>query len=743
MWLLVIGATLALPLVQVLGYESVLVLNVLVVLLGGPRALGRWMNRPIWERFWLRCADLSVLALLSCLLVTLNALGVRNCDWGSGLGFWWMFGLLSIPPVVALGMLCERFSEAVAGGARVALGCYLVTVLASMCASGLWLAFQPPLVVYDAFSGFWAVSIYDEALRPWYSHWAFRLMTLVGAALWLHLLALEVQPRQTSRWAWLGALTVTLGLLVYYSGPLGIARSRSYTQELLGGTIETEHFVIHYEAAGFSKPDLVLLVADHELRYAELRAFWGIEPSEKLHSYIYASRETRAKAMGSSSTMIARVWLREMHLVWDEFGAEMLGHEMSHLFLRDAGRGPLRLSSADGLFPLMGLVEGAASAAAWKVDELDDHGWAAAILRHGLVSDVEAMIGASSFWSQPSGVAYTLWSSFCRWLIEEQGPATFLDAYRDGNFERAYGRPRSELFEAWTAALMQVELRDAEEAAALMRFERPSLLRRACGRAIASKEYEAGAALMRRDHAAAAQCLEWLERKEPGDLYLQLRVAQAWERLDRPERARRIYEGLLQREQVGAALAQHARLQLADLAWRATNDAEALKWLREMEATPRTDAMERNLWVRKQLIEERAFAPRAYDAGRHFLTQAWNYRGMDLRLELLSATFSEKSLPLIWLAYRMSAGSELTETAETLASTLRGAELPPSVRERFMLDELGRWSRQGQTSKCATYRALETESAPFRNAIAVEATMLRERCEAAGLYLDAARRAVE
>src|SRR5690554_5546908 len=227
-WLLVIGATLALPLVQVLGYESSLVVNVLVVLLGGPRALGRWMNRPIWERFWLRCADLSVLALLSCLLVTLNVLGVRNCDLGSGLGFWWMFGLLSIPPVVAFGMLCERFSQAVAGGTRVALGCYLVTVLASVCASGLWLAFQPPLVVSDAFAGFWAVSMYDEARRTACRSWPRRVMPPRSSALWLHVLARSAHRRQSCRSARRGARSGCLGFVVSRPRSFRMARARSY-----------------------------------------------------------------------------------------------------------------------------------------------------------------------------------------------------------------------------------------------------------------------------------------------------------------------------------------------------------------------------------------------------------------------------------------------------------------------------------------------------------------------------------
>lgn len=749
LWALCSIAFLFLPLVQILGYESAIALNVLVVAIGGPRVMGRFHTDPVWSRFWKRCLDLSLLVLLSGFMTLLNAVWVRNCDFPSGLGFWLIFGVGAIPPVVALGMLCERlavgwgFERArQAPPPRRSVAIYLLMVVLSLLSSGLWLALQPPLVVYDAFAGFWAVSIYDEALLPWHSHLAFRAMTFLGAALWLHALAFEEQPRWAGL-AWVGSIGLLLGLVTSFAGELNIARSRSYTQELLGGRVETEHFVIHYEAGAFTQPDLVLLLADHELRYDELRRFWGIEPREKLHSYIYASRDTRERAMGSRSTMIARVWLREMHLVWSEFGDPLLAHEMAHLMLRDAGRGPLRLASANGIFPLMGLVEGAASAAAWDIDALDDHGWSAAILSLGLIDNLSATVAAPAFWAQPSGLAYTLWSSFSRWLIQEYGVTKFLDAYRDGNLARAYGQEPAELFAAWEEALRQARFTPAEESAAALRFDRPSLLRRSCGRAIAQMEAEASDAIQRRDRETARRCVQWLERHERDDLFLQFRVGRSWELLHEVARARAIYERLEALPAAGTALAQEARVRLVDLAWRDGNDALAIRWLDALAAAPLTAAMERNLWVRRQLIEDKDRFPASYASAMRYLAAGWNYRGLDVRLDLLSAALEEKSVAATWLAYRMSSASELGSAAERLAETLRHSVLPTSVQERFALDELKRWGRAGLSEYCGTYRALEDTTSYFGNATATEARMLRERCEASGLYLDAARRAVE
>lgn len=737
-WLLVSLSLLFLPLVNLLGYESSLALNFLVVLVGGMRVIGANEKAPAWTRFWTRSASIFIWVGVSGGLVAFNAVRVRNCDLASGWGFWLMFGVGSIPPVVALTLLSERLTR----GTRSARALYLSIVIVSMISSGLWLALQPPLVVYDAFAGFWAVSIYDEAIGPWNAHLAYRAMTWIGAALWCHALAFEESPSRSGA-GWIAALALATGIFFLNSDTLNISRDRSYAEELLGGRVETPHFIIHYEASAFTQRQLQELIADHELQYDELRAFWGIDSQRKLRSYIYASSNTRAKAMGVTSTMIARVWLGEMHLVWREFGDALLKHEMSHLMLRNHGRGPLRLSSANGIVPLMGLVEGAAGAAAWEVDDMNDHGWSAAILATGQMEDLVEMTEASGFWAQPSRLSYTLWSSFSRWLIETRGAERFLDAYRDGDFERAYSVSMRALVDQWIAMLEEIELSAAETAAAQMRFERPSILRRMCGRAIAQHEADARQSIVRRDFSKAEDAVEWLVEHSEQDPYLRFRVASMWTRLDRSSRAEDIYESLLSQAGMGPELAQRTRMELADLAWMRDDFSSAQGYLQALKTHPMTTSMARAVWVRETLIKEREKWPKSSLTSRRYLTQSWQFSGLDLRLDLLASALQEGSVPTAWLAYRFTARSAESIASDSLEEILKDAAIPHDVAQRFALDRLRRSVLSGTGTGCDADLSLGKSSSNAGNAVSDNALMLRKRCKVSGRYLDAARRVME
>lgn len=737
-WIVLSTALLFVPLVHILGYESAIAINLLVVWIGGPKVFGRNPNLPVWTRFWRRTLWLAAWSSFSAILLLLNALRVRNCDPGSGLVLWAMFGLGGIPPVAACTLLVERFART--RGAQIAL--YLGIITLSAIGSGLWLAFQPPLVVYDAFGGFWAVSIYDEGLASWQSHVPYRAMTWAGAALWCHALAFEENPRpRFAAWALLSALVV--GWFAWNADSYHISRSRGYAQELLGGQVETTHFVIFYESSAFTEREVQELIADHELQYDELRAYLGVEPSEKLHSYIYASHTTRAEAMGVRSTMIARVWLREMHLVWRGFGDGLLRHEMAHLMLREHGRGPLKLSSKNGILPAMGLVEGAASAAAWEGDELNDHGWAAAILELGKMPDVAHMLAASGFWAQSSRVSYTIWSSFCRWLIDTYGAEKFLDVYANADFERVYQRPLSTLVDAWTQMLENIDLEPAEVAAAQMRFERPALMQRMCGRAIATREQDAQQWIAHREPTRAARDVTWLESHSDHDPYLRSRVAGLWTRLDALDHAEALYKALLMRDDIGPELAQRTRLALADLAWIRGDVASSRAGLREMHKHPKTAAMERAVWVRESLLNSIDNAPMSHVSAQRFLTEAWRYDPVGLRLDLIASALEEKHPAAAWLAYRFSFEDTTRMSAASLDAILEASALPKEVAQRFRLDRLARATRRGESALCEALAREDFPSSIGANAAIDELRVWSARCRVSGRYLDAAQRAME
>lgn len=757
-WIAVVVVAQELPLVQLLSYEYAILLNLLLLLVWAPRTIARrGAATPVASAgaFWglaLRLGVSTMPWLLGSVAVSLlNAFRVRNCAPIDGLSYALVFGVGAAPLIVALLLVAERIaagwqspwvSGAFAPRWRV-VAVYGVLVLLSACGTLAWLALQPPLVVYDLFGGFYAASIYDEAMLPWHAHLAYRGFTVVVAVAWVGIMAFERRQRAVEGWV-VGASLLAMVGVWQAEGDLGIARSRTYIEEMLGGVIANERFKIHYDVSAFSKEDLVQLVADHEARYAELERFWGVTPRRQLRSYIYGSYGRRAQAMGGSSTMIARVWLGEMHLVWQQPTSSLLAHEMSHLFLEAYGYGPLRLASRHGILPLMGLVEGSATAAAWDADELSEHGWAAAIDRLALIESPADALSAAAFWSQSSGVVYTLWGSFSRWLIDRHGPATFLAMYRRGDVEGAYGQTLDALLAQWQQFLRGVPLTDAQLGEASLRFSRMSLLRRQCGRAIATLENDADDAIARRDFAHATQCIERLLESERGDPSLRFRSARRLEWMDLDAAAVTILRALEGSDDAGPALRQQARLRLADAAWRAEDRATAAQWLDAVERNdPMSETVRRHAWVRRQLIEQRAQFPNSERAGRRYLASPWAYRPSDMQMDLLVAALEEESIAAAWLAFLLTNGSSLGAAADTLAPRLAQADLPEGMHRRFELERARGFILRGDRRGCRLAGSLIAGTEGEGDGIAAAAKHLVGRCEAPGLYLDAARSAVE
>lgn len=743
-WGAVILVALFTPLTEVVGYEFAFVLNALVV------ALGPWVWRrrergssSVWEAFRARCVALLPHLGVSVVLGYLNALRVRNCAPWDGLFYVLVLAVGAVPVMAAWSLLAERLAAGSRHPRRNALLWTYGAVVVSIAASAWWLATQPPLIVYDAFLGFFTASLYDEALASPWSHLPFRAMTLAAAFFWVSLLNWEQRGRSFDA-LWAAFFAVLVFTAPFYKAPANISRSRAYTVELLGGYLRTEHFEIYYDARGMRREDVVQLAADHEARYDELAQFWGIEPPLPLVSFIYGSAQRRADAMGSRTTMIARIWLGEMHLVWGGPGDGLLAHEMSHLFLRDAGSGPLRLSTRYGVFPLMGLVEGSASAAAWESDVLTEHGWAAAIMRLGLIESPAKVLGATGFWSASSGVVYTLWGSFARWLIDERGgPAPFLRAYRGGDFEAAYEVPLQTLLTDWERDLRAISLDEALMAEASLRFGRASILQRVCGRALATWEADAQDAIARRDWDEAQTCLKRLVRAASEDAPLRYRVAMAWEWMDRDAEAATILTTIAGDEAAGLALRQNARLRLVDLAWRSGDLDAARRWLHEMADEPMNATVYRNHWVRTEILANASQWPMSEAVARRYLAAAWRYRDGDLRSDLVAAALTEEAAPVIWLAYVASARSPDQEVVERLYTMLDAFELPDELAHRRAL-WWGRWLLlRGDRAGCSVLETLAQGDENWADGLAASARTLYHRCADAGLYLDAARRAVE
>ncbi len=564
----VVAASVALcftPLANILGYESAAAAGVfcgLAALVRTHLRVGRTVPDPLArDRARSTIADFgallpgnAALVAVPLALLTLNALRVRNCDPLTGALFFLLIPLVSVlvgQTVAWIAALVPRRSL------RVPLA---LALIAADVAWLLWrLATEPPITGHTWLLGWFAGSIYDEALSiPTSLIWV-RLTLVAGCA--VVVLAIELLARRSRSNS--GGLTLALLVTALITGGLhaqslaaGAWVDRAQVFETLGGRLETEHFVIHYDPASLDETGAALLATDHEYRYAELAAFFDEDPvawrGRRISSVVYPDKRTQHALMGARNTLVARPWTHEMHIRWDDIGDTAVAHELAHLFTAPFGGGPLQLATRDvsligGLVIDIGLVEGIALAADWPPDELTPHEAAAAMRALDIAPDLRRLFDPAGFWSQPSGKAYTLMGSFVRHLVDTGGIATFKAAYRTGDFQDAYGQSVDELISGWEAAIDAISVSDDALELARFRYKRKSIFGKVCARTIADLDRRARQAQSRRELDRALSLREEILGHEPGRPGHHLDLARLLREMDRQDEAVSVVDGVIER----------------------------------------------------------------------------------------------------------------------------------------------------------------------------------------------------
>ncbi len=488
------------PLFNLVGYESAAafgaVLGPVTVFLtlhafrderlSSPLALGR-ARHPLDDFARLSARHLGLLVVPLAIL-SLNALRVRNCDFQTGMLFW----LLIPVPSILIGQTVGWVVYALGPARRLYRSLIAAAlVVVSAATLGLHLALQPPIIGHQWFLGYFSGSIYDEALSLPTSLVAYRATNL--AVLGAVLAGLEGlrrrQQGRSMRWeAGAGIALIVAAISLWWNWhALGVSLDRGYIEEELGGRAETEHFVVHYPETEEFAAHLDRLTEDLEFRYHEMRQFFETDPAAdgKVRTYVYPNRDEKGRLMGARQTLVAKIWLGEIHVLWPRYGHHWLAHELAHVFTGPFGATPLKLSVRNGIGVNMGLIEGVATAADWPVDDMSPHEASAALRRLEMAPELNNIVGAGGFWTQASGRAYTVTGSFIRFLVERHGIDTFRRAYGWGDFEAAYGRPVGELIADWEVFVDELQLTDETMEAARYLYRRPSIFEKVCARTTA------------------------------------------------------------------------------------------------------------------------------------------------------------------------------------------------------------------------------------------------------------------
>lgn len=469
--ILALGLSLA-PLYRGLGFERAFATGVIT-----PFLAAMWAARAPSPSPWRRWVEAS---LGVCVGVAFSALAGAIVEWASmpcdqKAGLLWMVLLPGVGGVygAAVGAAVRARSPAVSALAiAMVMAGHLVLV-----ATRLYL--QPQVYVYSVWFGYWPGSLYDEALELQTALLAHRALTLAVAGLWVA--ARAALDAGTTR-AWIGAgllAAVTAG--VRWSGPeLGFVTTRQDLQVILPVVVETEHFRIHLPA-DVDDATARAMAREHEFSYAQLLPFFGLEPAGTVDSWVFASRDQKAQALGLRGTQMARPWSREFFIHDVKVPHPSVQHELAHVFAAEWAEGPLRVPTTAVVMVNIGIVEGVAVAAAPRPSPLSLHAGARAMKEFGVLPDLTQALRWDGFWGHASSRAYAAAGSFVRFLLDERGGREALaELYRSNDFRRAYGASLDVLVEQWLGMLDRVELTDLQRRWAEHRYRRAGIFQRVC-----------------------------------------------------------------------------------------------------------------------------------------------------------------------------------------------------------------------------------------------------------------------
>lgn len=577
----------------------------------------------------LGAGELGILVGLALAVLLLSLVWQRNCDVWGGLAFFAMGPCFS----AVMGWVAGIYGG-VLGQRRRGQLAFAGLVPAVSTGIGLWRLWADPVVfAFDPFWGYFSGAIYDEAVSVGPTYLSFRAYNLLGAGAALGLWWMLVEPaslrmRRPTSWraALPGGVAVALaGGLAAWIGlrgaAMGFTADVESITEVLSGTRETEHFIIHYNPRSATARQIDAVAADHELAWHELELAMGRAPAGKVRSFVFVNAAQKRQLMGAGTVQVAAPWRQQIYLDYRGFPHPVLPHELAHVFGKTVGDRVFGVSM-DGVVPNIALIEGFATAMAPRAaDGLDLHDQATVLERLGKRPPLAEIMGPA-FFTRSSRVAYTTAGSFCRWLVDTRGFERMGELYRSGgDFEGAYGESLASLEEQWLAFLNGREgVTDDDVKAQAQKYERGSVFQRPCAHRAAILLQDVAQAQARGRWETAVDGWRTLCEIEPEDAQHKLGLSQTLAVAERWDEALVVLDEALATPELTVTLQATVLERRADVALAAGELPQAMSALERALALPISEGQRRGLLLKQAAARDAELAPLIVDYYRMFET---------------------------------------------------------------------------------------------------------------------------
>jgi hypothetical protein len=543
-----------------------------------------------------------ILWAVPVVVLALSSLRIRQCAPGQG------FAFMVLGPALGCALAGCTGVWVAAATKRPRLAPWLAAAVPlGATALGLWAFYATPTVyVFGAFAGYFPGAIYDDLVRIPQRYLTYRASTLVALvalcvlfdALWDPASrSLDMRRRARSRW---GSILTSAGMLTvvavsYWHGDdLGHWVSEAHLIAQLGKTERGRFCTVHLPRETRSE-EAQRLVDDCDFHVERTRRLVGLKSSKPVTAYFFRNGGEKKLLIGVGRTLIAKPWRREVYLQMEGWPHPVLGHEIVHAVLSDAGRPPFAIAATwGGLVPNPGLVEGAATALAWDIrDDLDPDQWSRIMMDRGELPAAE-MLMSVRFSALPARRAYMAAGSLVHFLMAARGMKAFLDAYRSGRIDDL-----DPLQAQWRRYLEEVPVTPAERGIAEVALAQPSIFAAVCPHALAELRADLSADRAAHDDPRVIKTCEQILAIDHSEAEARAALIGALARSGRRDDARTELETLRAEPSTPQPLIAAALESYADASWTAGNLDDAAQAYGELLAMPQTDDRARQSEVKE------------------------------------------------------------------------------------------------------------------------------------------------
>ncbi|MBI3578629.1 MAG: hypothetical protein HY089_04365 [Ignavibacteriales bacterium] len=465
------------PLFNYLGFEF----SALIALVGsfsvGLLTIALWRNvgeeyaGRLWKFSFHSARLFLLLLLIPFLIISANALFVKNCSFVHGVS---LFVLLPAPSFIVAYAIALLVSVSISGWRKTVFVLLYFVILLHVA----YVTFtRPQIFAFNPLIGYFPGFTYDEGLRIINRLLIYRLGSL-AASIAIIMLAVIIHRRKERK---------------------SIGTGTEAQQAV--AAIDMGHIVVVLPDSSLKGKRLEQVLQLHEFYFAQLSRAFRIDPQRKIYSFLYSSPEQKARLIGAGGTNIAKPWLWQLHLnITDVEGS--LKHELAHVMAAEFGLPFIRVGLNSGI------IEGLATAAERTAYDESLHRLSAMIFDIGANPDMESLFSLSGFMKAHPGVSYTLAGSFCRFLIDRYGIRRFKMVYQTGSFTTFYNKNLPALLKEWESFLRGYTLNDADREKAAYLFKRPSIFGKECARVIANLNDETRALYGKKQYQFALESAE-------------------------------------------------------------------------------------------------------------------------------------------------------------------------------------------------------------------------------------------